>query len=66
MLTPLCASITTASSAITGASLNLSQEPMDDWTLKPGHCPRYKQRPNLYQLNPNYILLQQRSDSYAV
>ncbi|MEI7377368.1 TonB-dependent siderophore receptor [Dickeya chrysanthemi] len=36
-------------------SLNLSQELSDDFTLKAGIARTYK-APNLYQLNPNYVL----------
>lgn len=45
-------------------SLNLSQELTDDWTLKLGIARAYK-APNLYQLNPNYILYSNGQGCYA-
>lgn len=45
-------------------SLNLSQGLSDDWTLKLGIARAYK-APNLYQLNPNYILYSNGQGCYA-
>lgn len=45
-------------------SLNLSQELTDDLTLKLGIARAYK-APNLYQLNPNYILYSKGQGCYA-
>ncbi|HDY3605783.1 TonB-dependent siderophore receptor [Klebsiella michiganensis] len=45
-------------------SLNLSQGLSDDWTLNLGIARAYK-APNLYQLNPNYILYSNGQGCYA-
>ncbi len=45
-------------------SLNLSQQLGDDFTLKMGIARAYK-APNLYQMNPNYLLFSRGNGCYA-
>lgn len=45
-------------------SLNLSQHLNDDFTLKMGIAQAYK-APNLYQLNPNYLLYSRGNGCYG-
>ncbi|MFJ4141158.1 TonB-dependent siderophore receptor [Pseudomonas sp. NPDC089734] len=45
-------------------SLNLSQELTETWTLKAGIARAYK-APNLYQLNPNYLLYSNGQGCYG-